>query len=116
MKQVRDGQDLELKVSVPTLNDEPFDMENNEWDIAVHGTKASVNLKKRGDSFLNAGQINANAEITDGLLRLYCKSSKNPFGKGGIVVEMTIYAPNTNFEDNVQVLKTLYSPVGITLI
>lgn len=112
----RDGQDLEFVVEVPMINGEPFELIENDWDVYVRGSAATVEVQCRMGVLSSVGSIPANAEVREGNLMLYCKSSKVPFGEGTLTIDMTIYAPHEKFEDEIQVLKTLHEVIDIYLI
>lgn len=112
----RNDQDLELIIEVPLINDEPFDLANNDFDVNIYGTKSSVSIQGRRGEMTSVGEISANSDIDGNRLIVYAKSSKVPFGVGCLSVEMVFYAPHQKFEDDIQVMKTLKNIIDIPLV
>lgn len=120
---IRDGQDITLRVTAPTLDEANIDFDEYDWDVEIVGSKHNVIMQKRQSSIKSCGNIVASAstEAPEGstkhsVLNIFAKSSEIPFGKGGLMASMTIYCENTNFPDNKQVLKTIYGDIPVILI
>lgn len=120
-KQVPNGADIELVVDLPTLNDSPYDARNGNWEVElwVYSNKRVKIRHTAGDEdpYETLGEVPTTADVNDsGEIELFVKSSKVPMGKGYIKGQMTIYAPNTDFIDSVQVIKTLECDLGIQIV
>lgn len=113
---IKDGQDLDIQVENILVDENAFDFESTDWEVRLFTYINDVHLVFKDGTIESIGKISANAEIVDNVLRIYAKSSKSPFGVGSIQCEMTIYAPNEKFEDEIQVLKTLRSSTNIIIV
>lgn len=119
IKQVPNGADIELLVEVPTIDGTPYDIENGEWEIILWVfSNKGVKVKHSADGGSESlGDIHADAvPDNDKGISLYIKSSEVPFGKGDIKGQMTIFAPNDNFKEATQVIKTFECEIGVRIV
>lgn len=121
IKQVPNGADIPLVMEIPTINGEPYVAKNGVWEVElwVFSNKRVKVRHTAGNEepYESFGEVPATADVNDsGEIELFIKSSKVPMGKGAIRGQMTIYAPNTDFIDSVQVIKTLECNLGIQIV
>ena len=121
IKQVPNGADIPLVMEIPTINGVPYDAKNGVWEVElwVFSNKRVKVRHTAGNEepYENLGEVPATADVNDsGEIELFVKSSKVPMGKGTIRGQMTIYAPNTDFIDSEQVIKTLECDLGIQIV
>lgn len=121
IKQVPNGADIPLVMEIPTINGEPYVAKNGVWEVElwVFSNKRVKVRHTAGNEepYESLGEVPATADVNDsGEIELFIKSSKVPMGKGAIRGQMTIYAPNTDFIDSVQVIKTLECNLGIQIV
>ena len=116
LTRIKDGQDLELLVTVPLIDGTPFQLDSADWDLHIYGIFSRVDIESRGNVITSVGPTSANVEIKDNQILVYIKSSKVPLGPGGLSITMTIYAPHEKFEDELQVMKTIDSPIDVILV
>ena len=118
---IADGADIPLVMEIPTINGEPYDAKNGVWEVElwVFSNKRVKVRHTAGNEepYESLGEVPATADVNDsGEIELFLKSSKVSMGKGAIRGQMTIYAPNTDFIDSVQVVKTLECDLGIQIV
>ena len=118
---IADGADIPLVMEIPTINGEPYDAKNGVWEVElwVFSNKRVKVRHTAGNEepYESLGEVPATADVNDnGEIELFVKSSKVSMGKGAIRGQMTIYAPNTDFIDSVQVIKTLECDLGIQIV
>lgn len=121
IKQVPNGADIPLVMEIPTINGEPYDAKNGVWEVElwVFSNKRVKVRHTAGNEepYESLGEVPATADVNDsGEIELFVKSSKVSIGKGTIRGQMTIYTPNTDFIDSVQVIKTLECDLGIQIV
>lgn len=121
IKQVANGADIPLVMEIPTINGEPYDAKSGVWEVElwVFSNKRVKIRHTAGNEepYESLGEVPATADVNDsGEIELFVKSSKVSMGKGVIRGQMTIYAPNTDFIDSVQVIKTLECDLGIQIV
>ena len=121
IQKVADGADIPLVMEIPTINREPYDAKNGVWEVElwVFSNKRVKVRHTAGNEepYESLGEVPATADVIDnGEIELFVKSSKVSMGKGAIRGQMTIYAPNTDFIDSVQVIKTLECDLGIQIV
>lgn len=115
IKQVPNGADIALSVSTPSeIDGIPFNPKNKDafkyWEIELwvfSNKKVKVRYtpeKEQAEESL--GEIQANFEPYEDRVKLWVKSSENPFGVGTITGQMTIVLNNDEFADRLQVTKT----------
>ena len=120
---VVNGSDLELVVDIPTLNGAPYDARGGNWELElwVYSSKR-VRVKHSTEKGVESiGEVQANAVVEPDendvdVIKVFIKASKNPMGKGELKGQMTIYAENWNFEDEVQVIKTFECEIGVRIV
>ena len=118
---IANGADIPLVMEIPTINSEPYDAKNGVWEVElwVFSNKRVKVRHTAGNEepYESLGEVPATADVNDsGEIELFVKSSKVPMGKGTIRGQMTIYAPNTDFIDSEQVIKTLECDLGIQIV
>ena len=121
IKQVPNGADIPLVMEIPTINGEPYDAKNGVWEVELwvfSNKRVKVrHTAENEEPYESLGEVPATADVNDnGEIELFVKSSKVPMGKGAIRGQMTIYAPNTDFIDSVQVVKTLECEIGVQIV
>ncbi|MBE6299801.1 MAG: hypothetical protein E7083_05625 [Bacteroidales bacterium] len=118
INQVPNGADIPLVMEIPTINGEPYDAKSGVWEVELWVfSNKRVKVRHSADGYESLGEVPTTADVNDsGEIELYVKSSKVPMGKGYIKGQMTIYAPNTDFIDSVQVIKTLECDLGIQIV
>lgn len=105
-KCIPDFQDIEFTINLYDNNAQKLSPRNISWSVEIFGyNKKNIKIKYTNNVLENLGEIESNTVIYDDCVKIFAKSSKTGFGKGELKSQTIIYLPNSNFGDNVQVVR-----------
>ena len=108
-----------LKVKMPGINGEILDPKGLSWELKIYTSETrSVDLKYDVNSkqYNNLGVIPTNCDVDGNIIKLYIKSSSVPFSRGQLKARMTLYVPNDNYADGIQLLRTKEKLINIKIV
>ena len=102
--------DIPFRITFTEDDGDPLVLSACRWNVVIGGNGSpAVDVYYDGTSIESRGAIQANAEVNDGSICIYCKSSEVHFGLGKLPMSISLDVPNPHFEGGWQrfVFKTL---------
>lgn len=111
------NQDFTFVVSPIFVNDGKINPSEQSWTVELYiNPQNKIQIDKRGAEIRSTGTIACNTEISDTDITIFAKTSKYDIGTGVIKGQFTLYKDSEDFEDNIQVIKSLPVCVDIQLV
>lgn len=107
---------MQFNLTAPSIDGTPVQLSQLDWDLDIIGSSARVRIEHRAGVLSSKGDITAQTEIVENVVKVYAKGSAKPFGAGKLFTQMVIYRPDTHYGDK-KIMKTLRSEVtGVQLV